>query len=58
MPRAQTEPTIPTDQEAVLAREASRALDASTVPEGALHVRLRLGQPARNRTSDPDVAHD
>ncbi len=40
MPRAQTDPTIPTAQEAVLAREASRVLDASAAPEGSLRVRL------------------
>ncbi len=40
MPRAQTDPTIPTDQDAVLAREASRILDASAASEGALQVRL------------------
>ena len=40
MPRAQTDPTIPTAQEAVLAREASRVLDASGAPEGSLRVRL------------------
>ena len=40
MPRAQTDPTIPTDQDAVLAREASRILDASAGDNGALHLRL------------------
>ena len=40
MARAQTDPTIPTDQDAVLAREASRILDASAASEGALRVRL------------------
>ena len=33
-------PTIPTDQDAVLAREASRILDAKSASEGALRVRL------------------
>jgi excisionase family DNA binding protein len=40
MPRTQTDPTIPTDQDARLAREASRVLDASSAAEGALRVRL------------------
>ena len=40
MPRAQTDPTIPTDQDAVLAREASRIFDASAGDNGALQLRL------------------
>ena len=40
MARTQTDPTIPTAQEAVLAREASRILEASAASEGALRVRL------------------
>ena len=40
MTRTQTDPTIPTDQDAVLAREASRILDASAGDNGALHLRL------------------
>ena len=40
MARAQTDPTIPTDQDAVLAREASRILDASAGDNGALHLQL------------------
>ena len=40
MPRTQTDPTIPTDQDARLAREASRVLDASAAAEGALRMRL------------------
>ena len=40
MTRAHTDPTIPTDQDAVLAREASRILDAKSASEGALRVRL------------------
>lgn len=40
MPRTQTDPTIPTDHDARLAREASRVLDASAADEGALRVRL------------------
>ena len=40
MARAQTDPTIPTDQDAVLAREASRILDATAGDNEALHLRL------------------
>jgi excisionase family DNA binding protein len=40
MPRTQTDPTIPTDQDARLAREASRVLDTSSAAEGALRVWL------------------
>jgi hypothetical protein len=40
MARAPTDPTIPTDQEAILAREATRILDASNASEGALCVGL------------------
>ena len=40
MARAQTDPTIPTDQDAVLAREASRILDANPGDDAALHLRL------------------
>lgn len=40
MPRTQTDPTIPTDQDARLAREASRVLDASGAADGALRMRL------------------
>lgn len=47
MPRVQTDPTIPTDQDAILAREASRVLDASTTSQGALRMRL---------IQSPDVA--
>ena len=39
MARAQTDPTIPTDKEAVLAREASRILDANS-SGGALCVQV------------------
>ena len=44
MPRAQTDPTIPTDQDAVLAREASRILDANAGDDAALRLRLCEGE--------------
>ena len=40
MPRAQTDPTIPTHQDSVLAGKASRILDANAASEGALQVQL------------------
>ena len=40
MARAQTDPTIPTDHEAILAREASRILDANDASKDALRVGL------------------
>ena len=40
MARPTTEPTIPTDRDAVLAQAASRALDASTSEDSSLSVQI------------------
>jgi excisionase family DNA binding protein len=49
MSRTRTEPTVPTDQDALLAREASRALEAhDTAAKG---VRLQVAEAGREITT-------
>ena len=40
MPRTDTKPTIPSDQDALLAREASRAIETQHVDMGSLQLQL------------------
>jgi excisionase family DNA binding protein len=55
--RAHADPTIPTDQEAILAREASRILDASAASEGAWRIGLmKVGGVAPTTVELPAAA--
>lgn len=49
MSRTRTEPTVPTDQEALLAREASKALEAHDA--AAKGVRLQVAEAGREITT-------
>jgi excisionase family DNA binding protein len=40
MPRTNLDPTIPTDRDALLAREATRVLDARVIGDGALKMQI------------------
>jgi len=57
MPRIRTEPTIPSDQEALLAREVSRALEAHHAEDKTLRVQVcEAGREVTTLDLPPAVA--